>query len=141
MLVIDNELAILEGMQALLGNWQMHVVTALDGAQASAALAASPSIGVIIADYHLEREDGLALVGRLRQAAGRMIPAILITADRSRALAERAAGQGVVHMRKPIRAAALRAALAHLVAQSPSHRGPWAPHEDESATQHARSAP
>jgi CheY-like chemotaxis protein len=140
-LVIDNEPAILEGMQALLANWHMPVVAALDGAQASAALAANPSIGIVVADYHLEREDGLALVRRLRQEAGRMIPAILITADRSRALQLRAAGQGVVHMRKPIRSAALRAALAHLLAQSPSHRWPAPPHPGQSATQQARSAP
>jgi signal transduction histidine kinase len=34
-LVIDNEQAILEGMQALLGQWRIEVVTARDGAEAA----------------------------------------------------------------------------------------------------------
>jgi Na+/proline symporter/signal transduction histidine kinase/CheY-like chemotaxis protein len=119
-LVIDNEPAILEGMQALLGHWGMQVVTARDGAEAGAALASRPSIGIIVADYHLERDhlegdDGLVAIERLRALAGRAIPAILITADRATAVRERAAGLGVVYMRKPVRSASLRAALSHLV--------------------------
>jgi Na+/proline symporter/signal transduction histidine kinase/CheY-like chemotaxis protein len=114
-LVIDNEQAIVEGMQALLGQWQMQVVTAADGTEARAALASNPSIGLIVADYHLERDDGLVVIERLRGQAGRTIPAILITADRSAAVRERAGGLGVVHMRKPVRSASLRAALSHLV--------------------------
>jgi len=114
-LVIDNEQAILEGMQALLEHWRIEVVTARDGAEARAALTAHPSIGLIVADYHLEHDDGLVVIEKLRARAGRTIPAILITADRSAAVRERAAGLGVVYMRKPVRAAALRAALSHLV--------------------------
>ncbi|HUE46420.1 MAG TPA: NahK/ErcS family hybrid sensor histidine kinase/response regulator, partial [Aestuariivirgaceae bacterium] len=119
-LVIDNEKAILEGMQALLGQWRIDVVTARGGAEAGAALASRPSIGLIVADYHLEHDDlegddGLVVIEKLRGQAGRAIPAILITADRSAAVRERAESIGVVHMRKPVRAAPLRAALSHLV--------------------------
>jgi CheY-like chemotaxis protein len=114
-LVVDNEHAILEGMRALLDHWRMRVVTARDAAEAAAALASSPSIGIIVADYHLEREDGLVVIERLRAQAGRAVPAILITADRSRAVQERAAARGVLYMRKPVRSAALRAALSHLL--------------------------
>jgi Na+/proline symporter/signal transduction histidine kinase/ActR/RegA family two-component response regulator len=114
-LVVDNEDTILHGMTALLGHWQMKVITARDGAEASAALASSPSIAVIVADYHLERENGLELIDHLRSRAGRTIPAILITADRSRNVQDDAAERGVVHMRKPVRSAALRAALSHLM--------------------------
>ena len=114
-LVVDNEHAILEGMRALLDHWRMRVVTARDAAEAAAALASSPSIGIIVADYHLEREDGLVVIERLRAQAGRAVPAILITADRSHAVQERAAARGVLYMRKPVRSAALRAALSHLL--------------------------
>jgi Na+/proline symporter/CheY-like chemotaxis protein/two-component sensor histidine kinase len=118
-LVVDNEEAILRGMDALLGHWQMPVITATNGAQAIAAAACSPSpVGIVVADYHLEREDGLKVIEKLRAEAGRMIPAILITADRSRAVQDRAAKLGVVHMRKPIRSAALRAALSHLLTRA-----------------------
>jgi Na+/proline symporter/signal transduction histidine kinase/ActR/RegA family two-component response regulator len=114
-LVIDNEQAILEGMQALLGHWRIHVVTARDGAEAAEALAARPAIGLIVADYHLEGDDGLVVIETLRGQAGRAIPAILITADRTPEVRERAESLGVVYMRKPVRAAPLRAALSHLV--------------------------
>jgi CheY-like chemotaxis protein len=117
-LVVDNDEAILQGMQALLGHWQMRVIAARDAAEASAAFASSPSIGIIVADYHLGREDGLAVIDRLRAQAGRTVPALLITADRSRAVQERAAERGVVHMRKPVRSAALRAALSHLMTRA-----------------------
>jgi Na+/proline symporter/CheY-like chemotaxis protein len=118
-LVIDNEEAILHGMQALLGHWQMSAITARNGAEAEAALALDPSpVGFIVADYHLEHEDGLAVIDRLRSRAGRAIPAILITADRSSAVQDRAAEQGVLHMRKPVRSAALRAALSHLLTRA-----------------------
>jgi CheY-like chemotaxis protein len=64
-LVIDNEQAILEGMQALLGHWRMRVMTARDGAEAAPPWP-RPAIGIIVADYHLEREDGLVVIERLR---------------------------------------------------------------------------
>jgi CheY-like chemotaxis protein len=49
-------------------------------------------------------------------AAGRMVPAILITADRSRLVQDRAAECQIQYLRKPVRPAALRAALAQFVA-------------------------
>jgi CheY-like chemotaxis protein len=55
------------------------------------------------------------VIENLRAQAGRAIPAILITADRSPEVRERAESLGVVYMRKPVRAAPLRAALSHLV--------------------------
>jgi Na+/proline symporter/CheY-like chemotaxis protein len=117
-LVVDNEPAILQGMENLLGQWHMRVVVARDAAQAAAALAADPSIGLLVADYHLERENGLLVVDRLRAQAGRAIPAVLITADRSRTVQDEAAQRDVVYLRKPVRAAALRAALSHLLTRT-----------------------
>lgn len=115
-LVIDNEPAILEGMSSLLTQWKMTVLTARDGAEAAAALASSATpVDVILADYHLEKDDGLIVIEKLRAQAGRMLPAVLITADRARAIQDYAAGQGVAYMRKPVRPAALRATLSFLM--------------------------
>jgi CheY-like chemotaxis protein len=50
--------------------------------------------------------------------AGRPVPAILITADRSRLVQDRAGERGVQYLRKPVRPAALRAALAQFAAQA-----------------------
>ncbi|WP_119271742.1 hybrid sensor histidine kinase/response regulator [Taklimakanibacter deserti] len=116
--VIDNEPQILEAMQALLGGWDARVVTARSGAEALALFATEAAdIDVILADYHLHRDDGLDLIERLRAMAGRPVPAILITADRSRLVQDRAAERSVQYLRKPVRPAALRAALAQFAAQ------------------------
>jgi Na+/proline symporter/signal transduction histidine kinase/CheY-like chemotaxis protein len=117
-LVIDNEPAILEGMESLLGGWGARVILARSAAQAIAAFEASAAqIGAVIADYHLHREDGLMVVETIRARAGRPIPAILISADRSVRVQELAAAANVQYLRKPVRPAALRAVLSQLTVQ------------------------
>ncbi len=118
-LVIDNKPQILEAMQALLGGWEARVITARSVEEALARFAAEAAdVDVILADYHLNRDDGLDLIDRLRTMAGRTVPAILITADRSRLVQDRAGERGVQYLRKPVRPAALRAALAQFAAQA-----------------------
>jgi signal transduction histidine kinase/CheY-like chemotaxis protein len=118
-LVIDNEPQILDAMQALLGGWNARVITARSVAEALALFEANlADIDVILADYHLHRDDGLDLIEKLRAMAGRTVPAILITADRSRLVQDRAAELGIQYLRKPVRPAALRAALAQFAAQA-----------------------
>jgi len=118
-LVVDDEPAILDGMRALLEGWGMTVLTARSGEEALAALGRSPTCPcAVLADYHLAEESGLAVVERLRRAARRQIPAILITADRSHAVQDEAAAAGAVHLRKPMKPASLRAALAQLLARA-----------------------
>ena len=65
----------------------------------------------ILADYHIHREDGIEVVKALRLRMGREVPAMLITADRSIRVRDLAAENGIVHLRKPVKPAALRAAL------------------------------
>jgi Na+/proline symporter/signal transduction histidine kinase/ActR/RegA family two-component response regulator len=114
-LVIDNEPAILQGMESLLGGWGAQVITARSASDAIAAFEASRNtISTVIADYHLHREDGLAVVASIRARAGRAVPAILVTADRSPHVQELAAKANVQYLRKPVRPAALRAVLSHL---------------------------
>jgi CheY-like chemotaxis protein len=55
-------------------------------------------------------------VQSLRARAKRHVPAILITADRSRKIQDEAAAVGVPMLKKPVRPAALRAAMAHATA-------------------------
>lgn len=112
-LCIDNEGQILDGMETLLEGWGCAVFKATGSAEALAVLDRHGSrIGCILADYHLHREDGLSLVETLRARAGRHLPAVLITADRSRTLRDRAAALGVLYLKKPVRPASLRASIA-----------------------------
>jgi CheY-like chemotaxis protein len=98
-LCIDNERAILDGMETLLSGWNCRTLTAADLAEALAAINASG----------LE-PDGL-LVAELRRRLGRHVPAILITADRSRHVREEARSEGVHVLNKPVKPASLRALI------------------------------
>ncbi len=111
-LCIDNEPAVLDGMETLLHGWGCEVIKAPDLATALAAIAESPNPpnGLLI-DYHLDHGNGIDAIVALRALCGDL-PAILITADRSPAVREQARAEGIQILNKPIKPAALRALLA-----------------------------
>ena len=114
-LVIDDEPAILDGMKHLLSGWGCTAHVALGSAEAFRAYdIADGKIDMILADFHLDKEDGISLINELRRKARRPIPAILITADRSLAVADQATVHDIHVLRKPVKPAALRAAMSHL---------------------------
>src|SRR5581483_9145567 len=112
-LCIDNERAILDGMQRLLGGWGCQVLTAADLPEALVAIAASQAEpdGLLV-DYHLDGGNGIAAIAELRRRAGRHIPAILITADRSANIRDEARTEGAHILNKPVKPASLRALIA-----------------------------
>ncbi|WP_144860157.1 PAS domain-containing hybrid sensor histidine kinase/response regulator [Mesorhizobium sp. J18] len=107
-LCIDNDPRILDGMRLLLAGWGCEVTT-IAGSSDADALATAPSL--ILADYHLDREDGLEAIARLRARFGSDIPAILITADRSNEVRRAAEKMGIPILNKPVRPAVLRTIL------------------------------
>ncbi|HUD87444.1 MAG TPA: PAS domain-containing hybrid sensor histidine kinase/response regulator [Xanthobacteraceae bacterium] len=111
-LCIDNDRAILDGMQKLLGGWGCRVLTAADLAEALAALEGSglEPDGLLV-DYHLDGANGINVIAELRRRLDRDAPAILITADRSRHVREEAQTDGVHLLHKPIKPASLRALI------------------------------
>ena len=64
------------------------------------------------ADYHLDRCVGLDVIAAVRSATGRHVPAIVITADQSPEVQRDIRLQDAGLLRKPLKAAALRAMLA-----------------------------
>ncbi|MCW5688362.1 MAG: hybrid sensor histidine kinase/response regulator [Pseudolabrys sp.] len=109
---IDNEPAVLDGMEILLRGWGCDVLKAPDLEQALTAVAASatPPNGLLV-DYHLDHGNGIDAIIALRRQCG-PLPAILITADRSPAVRERARAEDIQLLNKPLKPAALRALLA-----------------------------
>ena len=74
-LVIDDEPAILDGMKHLLSGWGCTAHVALGGAEAFRAYdIADGKIDMILADFHLDKEDGISLINELRRKARRPIP-------------------------------------------------------------------
>ena len=109
---IDNEPRILEGMHTLLSGWGCKVLVAADLMSAEFAMTQDQFVpDVVIADYHLDQGDGISVIEALRARGAREIPALLITADRSHAMRERATELDIRVLNKPIRPAALRALL------------------------------
>ena len=115
-LCIDNEPAVLAGMKQLLSGWGCLVLTARSGAEALAIIeteATAPD--AILADYHLDRGTGVEAVQMLRAALAVELPAAIVTADHTDEVERDVRKLGLLLMRKPIKAASLRAMLARLV--------------------------
>ena len=109
-LVIDNDEMILKGMKILLEGWGCIVVTARNGLEAHEAFAQEGAHDpLVIADYHLDTETGLDIIAALRERIDKLFPAILLTADRSKAVRERTQAEDIYLLHKPVKPAALRA--------------------------------
>ncbi|RBP13742.1 Na+/proline symporter [Roseiarcus fermentans] len=115
-LAIDNEPRVLDGMRTLLGRWGCLVVTANGLAEAREALGGFGPPDLVIADYHLDKSDGIAAILALRADLGLPLPAILATADRSPEARDEAARHDIVILHKPLKPAPLRAQLARMSA-------------------------
>ncbi|HET9695106.1 MAG TPA: PAS domain-containing hybrid sensor histidine kinase/response regulator [Steroidobacteraceae bacterium] len=118
-LCIDDEEAILDGMQTLLERWGVRVLRAGTAEEARRQFR-EHAPEVVLADYRLGEEDcdGLALLQSLHASDGAPARGALITADHATALAERASGLGYKVLRKPVKPAALRALLGALLASA-----------------------
>jgi CheY-like chemotaxis protein len=88
----------------------------LKAADLKAAIAAIDhervALSGLLVDYHLDDGNGIDAIGELRRCFGADLPAILITADRSRHVREDARAQNIQVLHKPIKPAALRALIA-----------------------------
>jgi two-component system, sensor histidine kinase len=113
LVVIENEAAIREGMQALLQGWGYVVLTAPSPEIAIGLLRRSRrQPAAVIADYHLDGCTGADAIGMLRAGFGRDLPAVVITADRTPEVRREVEALGVPMLNKPVRPAQLRSLLA-----------------------------
>ena len=110
-LCIDNDRRILDGMRLLLEGWGCLVTTISGSRDIDDLPGGAYRPEIILADYHLDGETGLELVGTLRKRYREEIPAILVTADRSNEVREEAETYGIPVLNKPVKPAALRTTL------------------------------
>jgi signal transduction histidine kinase len=117
-LCLDNEPAVLAGMEALLKGWNCSVELSASAEAFLSRRIGFPSANikwpdVILADYHLDVGTGVEAVARVRAVSGRALPAIIITADHSNDVQRDIRSAELIQLKKPVKPAALRAALAH----------------------------
>lgn len=118
-LCVDNEPAILEAMEGLLVHWGCDVRTALSLKQIDREhLLEGWYPDLVLMDYHLDQTSGLDAIEWLRHNLGGHLPAALVTADRSPAVRSLAEDRGIAVVTKPVKPAALRAAISGLANQS-----------------------
>jgi signal transduction histidine kinase len=117
-MVIDNEPRIIEGMTVLLQGWGCDVrsATSLDEIETRTPHPGEDAPDAVIADYHLDKGNGLDAIARLRIRWASDLPALLVTADRSQDVRSAAEIMGVAIQNKPVRPAALRAFLSQIAA-------------------------
>lgn len=115
LLVLDNEVSILQSMSALLGQWGCEVVTATDESSAlSNLMGRAPEL--ILADYHLDHGVvGCEVVRHLREHFQQVIPAVIITADRTDQCRQSLQELDAPLLNKPVKPGKLRAVLSQLL--------------------------
>jgi Na+/proline symporter/signal transduction histidine kinase len=117
-LCIDNEGDVLDGMRALLDGWGCKSVMAADTEEAIERLRGMEGLpSVILADYHLHAGTGVEAVKAIFSAIGRDVPVVFITADHTLEVQREIRGMGFVMLRKPLKAAQLRAILSRISMQ------------------------
>ncbi len=101
-LLIDDDAAVLDST-ALFLQMSGYVVETADGPEAAMAKVAMMTPDIIITDYGLARsESGFELLGRLRKALGREVPALVVTGDTSEVRAAEARAVSCELLRKPV---------------------------------------
>ena len=118
---IDNDVTILDGMHALLSGWgcTIHTFSNADDLLNSIQHL-NPDI--LLADYHLDHDDGLEVISKVRSLLNIELPSILITADRSAAVRNQAKSVDVTVMNKPLKPGSLRALLARMAKQASNEK-------------------
>jgi signal transduction histidine kinase/CheY-like chemotaxis protein len=123
-LVIDDDEAARAATCGLLESWGCLTLAAANVSQAMAELAAHdrpPEI--IVCDYWLgAATSGLQAITHLRATLGESLPAILVTADTTKAVSIEARALGVPLLHKPVSPVKLRALLVVLLATGDGQR-------------------
>jgi Na+/proline symporter/signal transduction histidine kinase len=117
-LCMENEPAVLAGIEALLSSWGCHTVAVRDRESAmSWVRRAEAAPDILLVDYHLDRgESGLELAEEMQELWGSRVPSIVITADHTQGAQTAATARGCQRLRKPVKPAALRAVMNSMLA-------------------------
>ena len=118
-LVVEDDPDLGEMLGELLRGQGHHVTTAVDSPHAMACVARSMP-DLMLTDYNLPNgPNGLALAARVRAAAGRALPVIILTGDISSATLRTVTAAGCAVLSKPVGLPELKTAIAGVLAPVP----------------------
>jgi signal transduction histidine kinase len=116
-LCLDNEPAVLGGMEALLSGWGCEVIAVRDEEAALRHFREQtvvPDLALI--DYHLDEGiDGIGVLEKLKALWKTDVPGIVITADHTQQAKQDAEQRGYALLPKPVKPAALRALMGRIL--------------------------
>ena len=113
-LVIEDEESVRNAMTRLFDSWGCESLLVSSAQQAIALNGMRPH--AVIADFRLRSgETGIAAIAAVRAHYGADLPALLVTGDARAETLAAAQDAGCPLLTKPVRAARLRSALAHLL--------------------------
>lgn len=118
-LVVDDDVAVLQGMAGLLTRWGCQVTTATTPAEARQKLAdRQQKLELLIIDYRLPEDvSGIALAGALQKQLGYPLAVLVITGDTEPKRLQEANASGYPLLHKPVQPAKLRSTLQYLVSK------------------------
>lgn len=118
-LIVDNEGSITHSMADLLVEWGATPHCALSKSSALSEIKYSNKLPrVVLADYHLEQgETGIEVIEEIHEQYNRLIPGVIISADRSKKLKQECERLGYYLLNKPLKPAKLRALLNHILSE------------------------
>jgi len=114
---VENEVAVLAGIRALLSRWGCEVVTARTREAALEAIHFGAAPDLLLVDYHLDGDvTGVGVAQQLAAKLGNPVPCIIMTADQTQQSKRDALAHGFQILHKPLRPAALRAMMNRMLA-------------------------
>ncbi|EDY87125.1 periplasmic Sensor Hybrid Histidine Kinase [gamma proteobacterium HTCC5015] len=110
-LVLDDDRAILEGMNTVLEKWGCHSQCA-ESLDQALKLCETQTPDIIISDFNLSGDqNGLTSIEALRKQCNRNIPAVIISGELNHPELEQAKQTGWMVLSKPVKPGELRTAL------------------------------
>ena len=113
---VENEAAVLSGIEALLSQWGCEVLAARNRESALACIDGRPP-DLLLVDYHLDGDvSGVTVAEELQAKLNVDVPGIIMTADQTQRSKQDAALRGFQVLQKPLKPAALRAMMNRMLA-------------------------
>ena len=118
-LILDDDIAVLEGMRGLLMRWDCQVITALSPAEAFDKLNSKQiKPELLIVDYRLpDNVSGIEVAKNLQNSLAYPVSVLIITGDTGPERLREADASGFPLLHKPVQPAKLRSTLQYLLSK------------------------